>query len=162
MRPNLPNLKPALIKYQSGPYLGSQEMAMSHILLRLKKGKTVWMMVAHDINPSTWEAEAGGALRVPAWFTEQVLGQPGPPGLYGETLLKTKENKTKTKLTIHDIFPQIQSWASIHPDYFLPVYLSPTPNQGSIQPDYVLPTHLPPTRDQAHPTHTGQTNLFRE
>ena len=41
-------------------------------------------MVKHTFNPSTWEAEAGGALSLrPPWSTEQV---PEQPGLHRETL----------------------------------------------------------------------------
>jgi hypothetical protein len=30
-----------------------------------------WAVVAHDFNPSTWEAEAGGSMSLgPAWSTE--------------------------------------------------------------------------------------------
>jgi hypothetical protein len=58
-------------------------------------------VVAHTINLSTWEAEAGGFLGSrPAWFTERV---PGQPGLHRETLSlkqnKTKQNKTKQNKT---------------------------------------------------------------
>ena len=43
-------------------------------------------MVVHTINPSTWEAEAGGALSSgPAWSTEQI---PGQRGLYSEPCLR--------------------------------------------------------------------------
>jgi hypothetical protein len=49
-------------------------------------------VVAHAFNPSTQEAEAGGSLSLrPAWFTEQVPGQPWLPR---ETLIpKTKMNE---------------------------------------------------------------------
>jgi hypothetical protein len=54
-------------------------------------------MVAHDFNPSTWEAEAGGFLSSrPAWSTEWV---PGKPGLYRETLSRKKKNQKKPKQT---------------------------------------------------------------
>ena len=49
-------------------------------------------MVAHDFNPSIWEAEAGRSLNLrPAWFTDQAPGQPGP---HRETLSETKQNTT--------------------------------------------------------------------
>jgi hypothetical protein len=41
-------------------------------------------VLVHIFNPSTQESEAGGTLSSkPAWFTEQV---PGQPGLHRETL----------------------------------------------------------------------------
>jgi hypothetical protein len=50
-------------------------------------------VVAHTLNPSTWEAEAGGSLSSrPAWSTEWV---PGQPGLHRETL--SWKNKIKKK-----------------------------------------------------------------
>jgi hypothetical protein len=53
-------------------------------------------MVVHNINPSTWEGEAGEFLisRL-AWFTESDPGQPGP---HRETLSqKTKKKKSYTR-----------------------------------------------------------------
>jgi hypothetical protein len=50
-----------------------------------------WAVVVHAINPSTWEAEAGGFLSLrPAWSTECV---PGQPGLYRETLSRGRKKK---------------------------------------------------------------------
>jgi hypothetical protein len=48
-------------------------------------------VVVHSFNPSTWEAEAGGFLRL-AWSTEWV---PGQPGLHRETLSRKTKQKTK-------------------------------------------------------------------
>jgi hypothetical protein len=46
-------------------------------------------VVAHAINPSTWETETGRFLSSrPAWSTEWV---PGQPGLYRETCLETNK-----------------------------------------------------------------------
>ena len=52
-------------------------------------------MVAHAFNPSTWEAEAGGFLRISktAWSTKCVSGQ---LGLHRETLSQKKKNNNKT------------------------------------------------------------------
>jgi hypothetical protein len=54
-------------------------------------------MVAHTINPSTWDAESGRFLSSrAAWSTEQV---PGQPGLHRETCIRKKKpvsKKTKT------------------------------------------------------------------
>jgi hypothetical protein len=42
------------------------------------------LVVVHTLNPSSWEAEAGGFLSLrQAWFTEWV---PGQPGLYSKEL----------------------------------------------------------------------------
>jgi hypothetical protein len=50
-------------------------------------------VVAHDFNPSTWEAETGGFLSSrPAWSTKWV---PGQPGLYRETLSQTNKQTNK-------------------------------------------------------------------
>jgi hypothetical protein len=59
-------------------------------------------VVAHAINPSTWEAEAGEFLSSrPAWSTEWV---PGQPRLYRETLSrKTKTNKQTNKKDVRTI-----------------------------------------------------------
>jgi hypothetical protein len=47
------------------------------------------------INPSTWEAEAGGFLSSrPAWSTERV---PGQPGLHRKTLSQKIQKKKKKK-----------------------------------------------------------------
>jgi hypothetical protein len=53
--------------------------------------------VAHDFNPSTWEAEAGRILSLrPAWSTEWVPGQPGDTEKH--RLKKTnKQNKTNKR-----------------------------------------------------------------
>jgi hypothetical protein len=50
-------------------------------------------VVAHDFNPSTQEAEAGGFLSS-AWSTEYV---PGQPGLHRETLPRKTQKKKKPK-----------------------------------------------------------------
>ena len=51
-----------------------------------------WVVLAHAFNPSTLEAEAGGALSLrPAWSTE---GVPGQLRLHKETCLE-KPNQTK-------------------------------------------------------------------
>jgi hypothetical protein len=48
-------------------------------------------VVAHTFNPSTWEAEAGRFLSSrPAWFTQQV---PGQPNLHRETLSENRQTK---------------------------------------------------------------------
>jgi hypothetical protein len=63
--------------------------------------------VAQTLNPSTWEAEAGGFLSSrPAWSTERVSGQ---PGLYRETLSpclekQKKQNKKKKGLFIYFMY----------------------------------------------------------
>ena len=50
-------------------------------------------MVAHSFNHSTWEAEAGGSLRLrPAWSTKRV---PGQRGLHRETLSQKKQKTNK-------------------------------------------------------------------
>jgi hypothetical protein len=55
--------------------------------------KTSRAVVAHAINLSTWEAEAGRFLSLrPAWSTEWVPGQPGP---HTETLSQKKKKKNK-------------------------------------------------------------------
>jgi hypothetical protein len=42
-----------------------------------KRDITSQVVVAHTINPSTQEVEAGGSLNSrPAWSIEQILGQP--------------------------------------------------------------------------------------
>jgi hypothetical protein len=58
-------------------------------------------VVAHTINPGTWEAEAGEILSSwPAWSTERA---PGQPGLHRETLSRktnkqtNKQNKNKKR-----------------------------------------------------------------
>ena len=52
-------------------------------------------MAVLPFNPSTWEAEAGGFLRLrPALSTEWV---PGQPGLYRKNLSQ-KQNKTKQEV----------------------------------------------------------------
>jgi hypothetical protein len=54
------------------------------------KSDSCQAVVAHALNPSTWEAEAGGFLSLrPAWSTKWV---PGQPGLHRETL-SWKEKK---------------------------------------------------------------------
>ena len=56
----------------------------------LKKIK-LSLVVAHDINPSTREAEAGRSLTLRlAWSIEQVLGQ---SGLHREALTRKLTNK---------------------------------------------------------------------
>ena len=52
------------------------------------------MVVVHAFNPITWEAEAGGILRVrAAWSTEEKFqGR--------ETLSRKTKNKTKQKITL--------------------------------------------------------------
>ena len=64
------------------------------ILKKMETGRLQsWAVVAHAFNPSTWEAEAGGFLSSrPAWSTKWVSGQ---PGLYRETLWKTKPKTNK-------------------------------------------------------------------
>jgi hypothetical protein len=65
----------------------------------LKKVYVCWAMVAHAFNPSTWDAETGGYLRL--W----VQGQTGlqsefqdSQGYTEKPCVKTKQNKTnKTK-----------------------------------------------------------------
>ena len=55
-------------------------------------------MVAHALNPSTWEAEAGGFLSSrPAWSTEWV---PGQPGLYKKTLSQKNTNKKTQRIPL--------------------------------------------------------------
>jgi hypothetical protein len=55
-------------------------------------------LVAHALNPSTWEAEAGGSLSLrPAWSIEWV---PGQPELHREILSRKPSNKqSKIKTT---------------------------------------------------------------
>jgi hypothetical protein len=49
------------------------------------------VLVAHALNPSTQEVEAGGPLSLrPAWSMEQV---PGQPGTHKETLPKGEKKK---------------------------------------------------------------------
>ena len=53
-------------------------------------------VVAHTLNPSTWEAEAGESLGSrPAWSTEWV---PGQPGIHRE-ILSRKQNEQINKQT---------------------------------------------------------------
>jgi hypothetical protein len=57
------------------------------------------MVVAHDFNPSTWEAETGGFLSSrPAWSTEFQDSQG-----YTEKpcLKKTKQNRTNNKSKLY-------------------------------------------------------------
>jgi hypothetical protein len=58
-------------------------------------------LVAHDFNPSTWEAKAGGFLSSrPAWSTEWV---PGHPGLYTEKPCLEPPAKKKVEVD-YDIY----------------------------------------------------------
>jgi hypothetical protein len=60
------------------------------------------VVVAHAVNPSTWEAEAGGFLSLrPAWSTEQV---PGQPGLQRNPVLKNKQTKKFIKQAVLFLF----------------------------------------------------------
>jgi hypothetical protein len=77
-------------------------------------------VVAHAFNPSTWEAEAGGFLRLrPVWSTELV---PGQPGLHRETLSrnKTKQNQNKTEVFM---CAETYSGSCVHCIQFLWVYI---------------------------------------
>ena len=80
--------KRPLQKYQ-GPQCGTWSV---------KIATRSWAVVAHALNPNTWEAEAGGFLSSRlAWSTELV---PGQPGLHRELCLEnTKQNKTKQNKT---------------------------------------------------------------
>jgi hypothetical protein len=56
-------------------------------------------VVAHALNPSTREAEAGGFLSSrPAWSTEWV---PGQPGLHRETLSRKQQQQKYTQIYPH-------------------------------------------------------------
>ena len=59
-------------------------------------------MLAHTINPSTWEVKIPVSLRT-AWSTEQVAGQ---TGLCRKTCL---ENKTTTKNKTAEL-EQLMTW----------------------------------------------------
>jgi hypothetical protein len=46
------------------------DLAMYKLLV-IKTRASSWAVMAHALNPSTWEAEAGGFLSLrPAWSTE--------------------------------------------------------------------------------------------
>jgi hypothetical protein len=70
-------------------------------------------VVAHAINPSTREAEAGGFLSSrPAWSTKWV---PGRTRLYRETLSwKTKNKQTKKKIWGKWTCLEIVLWSKSH------------------------------------------------
>ena len=47
------------------------DLAVLEPIKAFKKNVSSWAVVAHNFNPSTWEAEAGGFLSSrPAWSTE--------------------------------------------------------------------------------------------